>query len=175
MSADPISRPFPVTADSLQDLLGVSDIEVWKYGQALRKLGEEYGCSNIRFIRLVDLLQQRDLTEPLTEAEYLRDAPRFRDELYQTYIPDDFDVDTHITIEKDALLTYRGYLKFLEVDLEESNGSDVENSSRAQKKKNLEIVAKTMIQRGKVCKSPRDGMIEVVAGRPPGKDIALHI
>ncbi|MCJ1248508.1 hypothetical protein MMC30_005726 [Trapelia coarctata] len=140
-----------IVSDGLMynDLLGVSDLEIWKYGQALRKLGEEHGCSNIRFIRLVDLLNQRDLTEPLTEAEYLRDAPRFRDELYRTYIPENFDVDTHIANEKDALLTYRGYLKFLEIDLEENNGPDVENMSRAQRKTKLENVAKMMIQRGK--------------------------
>lgn len=136
----------------------MSDLEVWKYGQALRKLGEEHGCSNIRFIRLGDLLNQEDLSEPLSEVEYLRDAPRFRDDLYRTYIPEDFDVDTYIANEKDAVLTYRGYLKFLEVDLEENNMHNIENLSRAQRKKSLEIVAKMMIQRGKVslnCKHPK--------------------
>jgi pyoverdine/dityrosine biosynthesis protein Dit1 len=128
----------------------VTDLEVWKYGQALRKLGEEHGCNNIRFIRLVDLLGRRDLGEPLSEADYLRDAPRFRDELYKTYIPDKFDVNTYIANEKDALVTYRGYLKFLELDLEENSGPEFENMTKAERKKNLENVAKMMIQRGKV-------------------------
>jgi len=175
--AVPIPYPLPITADIFQDLLGVSDLEVWRYGQAVRKLGKEHGCSNIKFIRLVDLLQQRDLTEPLSEVEYLRAAPRFRDELYRTYIPHNFDVDTYIANEKDALLTYRGYLKFLEIDLEESNGPSCENMSKAQKKKSLENVAKMMIQRGKVstkCRGPRTGMAEVVAGRPPADYVALN-
>jgi len=128
----------------------VSDLEVWKYGQALRELGEERRCNNIRFIRLIDLLGQRDLSEPLSEADYLRDAPRFRDELYKTYMPDNFDVGTYIAGEKDAFLTYRGYLKFLELDLEENNGLKFENMTKAEKKKSLENVAKMMIQRGKV-------------------------
>lgn len=128
----------------------MTDLEVWKYGQALRKVGEEHECNNIRFIRLVDLLGRRDLGEPLSEADYLRDAPRFRDELYKTYIPDNFDVNTYIADEKDALVTYRGYLKFLELDLEENSGPDFENMTKAERKKNLENVAKMMIQRGKV-------------------------
>ena len=137
------------TDHNIQDLLGISDQEVWNYGQALRKRAGDIGCRNIRFIRLVDLLQDRTLAEPLSESDYIRDAPTIRDEIYRRYIPQNFDVDAHIAGDRDAMLTYCGYLKFLEVDLEK--GSSIPGSmTKAQAKKCQEQIAKNMIRRGKV-------------------------
>jgi pyoverdine/dityrosine biosynthesis protein Dit1 len=137
-------------ADPFQDILGVSDLEVWNYGQCLRKLAERLDCRCIRFIRLVELLGRDVLVEPLSEEEYLRDAPTFREKIYETFLPQDFDVDAFIGGEKDATLTYRGYLKFLELDLENALVM-TGDMSKSQKKKGQEEIAKKMIRRGKVC------------------------
>ena len=142
------------TEHNLQDLLGISDQEVWRYGQALRKRAENIGCQNIRFVRLVDLLQDRSLGEPLSESDYVRDASTIRNEIYRRYMPQSFDVEAYIADDKDAMLTYRGYLKFLEVDLEK-HPSISGSMSNAQAKKCQEQVAKDMMRRGKVSDHPQ--------------------
>jgi pyoverdine/dityrosine biosynthesis protein Dit1 len=127
------------------DILGVSDLEVWRYGQALRRLAKDRECQNVKFVRLADLLG-REYSEPLNEASYLREAATFRNELYDSNLPQGFDVNTFITSDPDATLTYRGYIKFLEKDLEQNTTVNTATS----KKRFHEDTAKAMMCRGKV-------------------------
>ena len=85
----------------------------------------------------------------MSESDYIRNAPAIRDAIYQKYIPKSFDVDAHIAGDRDAMLTFRGYLKFLEVDLEKDSSTSG-SISKTQAKKCQEQVAKDMIRRGKV-------------------------
>ncbi len=112
-------------------------------------MAKEFECNNLNFVRLRDLIDQEDISEPLHEEGYLRDAPNFRDGLYKRYLPENFDPDTQIANDADTTLTYRGYIKFLETDLA-NNGPESEQKSKAQHKKFREDVAKSMIGRGKV-------------------------
>lgn len=132
-----------------QDLLGVSDQEVWRYGQALRQMAKDFECNNLNFVRLRDLIDQEGINEPLSEEAYLKDAPSFRDGLYKQYLPENFDPEVQIANDADMTLTYRGYIKFLETDLANSN-PESEQKSKAQHKRYREEVAKSMIGRGKV-------------------------
>ncbi|PGH06165.1 hypothetical protein GX51_02553 [Blastomyces parvus] len=140
-----------IVSDGLMynDLLGISDKEVWAYGQALRKLAVDTGCSNISFVRLVHLLGEVEMGEPLSEEEYLKDASWFRTQLYERNIPENFDVSTFISSDPDTTLTYRGYIKFLEKDLDHDNGMDDASVSKRQIKKRHEATAKSMITRGR--------------------------
>ncbi|MCJ1248313.1 hypothetical protein MMC30_005530 [Trapelia coarctata] len=139
-----------IVSDGLMynDLLGVSDQEVWRYGQALRQLARDCNCDHVSFVRLRDLIQGENLGEPLSEEAYLRDAPRFRAELNRQYLPEGFDPDVQISKDADTMLTYRGYIKFLEIDLATA-GQESKSVSKSQLKKNHEKVAKQMIVRGK--------------------------
>ena len=112
-------------------------------------MGKDFECNNLNFVRLRDLIDQEDISEPLDEDAYLRDAHSFRDGLHKRYLPENFDSDTQIAADADTTLTYRGYIKFLETDLA-NNGPESEQKSKAQHKKFREDVAKSMIGRGKV-------------------------
>ncbi|KAL8641518.1 MAG: hypothetical protein Q9228_001681 [Teloschistes exilis] len=136
-----------IVSDGLMysDILGISDLEVWRYGQALRKMARDHRCDHVKFLRLRNLLGTEDIAEPITEEEYLRDAPQFRDDLLERYLPKNFDVDAQIAKDASTTLTYRGYIKFLETDL----ATQGEWETKAQMKKQCEAVARKMIVRGK--------------------------
>ncbi|EDN04080.1 predicted protein [Histoplasma mississippiense (nom. inval.)] len=128
---------------------GISDKEVWAYGQAVRKLAVDTGCSNINFVRLVHLLGEVEMGEPLSEKQYLKDASWFRTQLYERNIPDNFDVSKLISNDPDTTLTYRGYIKFLEKDLDNDASPGDSSVSKRQIKKSHEATARNMIARGR--------------------------
>lgn len=129
--------------NGLVDILGVSDLEVWRYGQHLRQIAKENDCRCIRFSRICDLIGTEYESESLTEAMYLEKAHEFRS-LLEANGPVDFDVVDAIANDPDILRTYRGYRKFLETDL--SRGG----RSKSQQGRQIGEVAKAMITRGKV-------------------------
>lgn len=143
-----------IVSDGLMysDILGISDLEVWRYGQALRKMARDYKLDHVKFLRLRNLLGGGGSVEPITEEEYLKHAPEFRTEIITKYLPENFDPDLYITKDADTTLTYRGYIKFLETDLANHNWGE-ETKTKAQIKKLHEEVAKKMIVRGKVKRS----------------------
>ena len=108
-------------------------------------MAKENDCVNIAFYRLKSLLDL-DPAVPLTEEIYLEQAPRYRQLLVDRYSSPGFDADQFIKASKDALLTYRGYIKFLEKDLEH----DPVLAASSNRKKESEKIAKAMIVRGKV-------------------------
>ncbi|EFQ99065.1 hypothetical protein MGYG_02078 [Nannizzia gypsea CBS 118893] len=127
---------------------GVSDEEVWRYGQALRQLAREQSCDNIGFSRLSDLLNDDTLPEPLSEAEYVKYAPRFREQTLQRYLPRDFDVVKAITNDPDINSTYCGYVKFLNLELADTLLKD-QKMTTTHKIRCCKQVARHMITRGK--------------------------
>ncbi|KAL8715430.1 MAG: hypothetical protein Q9220_000764 [cf. Caloplaca sp. 1 TL-2023] len=135
-----------IVSDGLvyNDILGVSDAEVWRYGQALRNMAKDNGCDRVNFLRLRNLLGEANDSEPQTEEEYLTDAPHFRSSIIERYLPQSYDPEVHIAKDPDATLTYRGYIKFLETDLA-SRPVEGEPKSKAQLKKIYEEIAKKMM------------------------------
>lgn len=131
------------------DLLGVSDRDVWIYGQTLRNISESSGFNHIRFVPLRDLLGVLDLSEPVSEETYVAQAQNFRDKMSQLYTPAGFDIRQEISKNEDAAATYRGYIKFLSKDLANTKTYETKISKNAIKKRN-EVVARKMMTRGKV-------------------------
>ena len=109
-------------------------------------MAEKFGCDHVTFLHPKVLLDI-DLEEPLAEDVYLQQAPRYRNLLVERYTPQGFDADQFIKESNDATLTYRGYIKFLEKDLE----NDPVLTASKTRKKETEKIAKAMIGRGKVC------------------------
>ena len=144
--------PFSLTEARLihisPDLLGVSDEEVWEYGEAVRQLAHDNNCTHIRFARIRDLLGMSSNTKEGKER-YLERVSEYRKQLTRANIAEDFDVSALIASDPDTAMTYRGYVKFLEKDLEFTDAYE-RNVSSSQIKKRNERVAKQMIGRGKV-------------------------
>ncbi|KAF2968322.1 hypothetical protein GQX73_g5263 [Xylaria multiplex] len=125
------------------DILGVSDQEVWRYGQELRKMAEKNGCHCIRFARICDLVGAEHNSEALDEELYLAKVSEYRS-LLEANTPSGFDVLDAITNDPDISKTYKGYKKFLM-----SERDDRANRSRSQTERENSGIAKAMIVRGK--------------------------
>ncbi|KAH7305838.1 putative pyoverdine/dityrosine biosynthesis protein [Stachybotrys elegans] len=127
------------------DLLAVPDKDVWAYGEALRAMAQSKGLSCISFSRLRDLVSI-PLPDELDEMTYTANASNFRRALLNTFSRPNWDWKETIKSE-DVCLTYRGYIKFLETDLEEVFPQG-EDRSKSKYKRGIEYIAKQMIARG---------------------------
>ncbi|RYC56733.1 hypothetical protein CHU98_g9468 [Xylaria longipes] len=125
------------------DILGVSDEEVWQYGQHLRKMAENNDCHYIRFSRICDLVGAGHESDDLDEALYLARVSDYRN-LLEVNTPSGFDVLDAIANDPDISKTYKGYKKFLI-----SERDDRTNRSRSQTERENSGIAKAMIVRGK--------------------------
>ncbi|KAK3689021.1 Pyoverdine/dityrosine biosynthesis protein-domain-containing protein [Podospora appendiculata] len=128
------------------DLLTVPDRDVWAYGQALRALTIEKEFKHIKFSRLNDLLQT-DIPGELDEIAYIANATNFRRALLNKFSRPDWDPSEEIKRSEDTCLTYRGYIKFLETDLENVYPVGPVRS-KSKFKRGIELVAKQMLTRG---------------------------
>ncbi|KAF4635648.1 hypothetical protein G7Y89_g2448 [Cudoniella acicularis] len=157
-----------IASDGLvyNDLLRVSDDDVWSYGEALRQMAREKKHANIKFMRLSDLLDG-DISHhnPIAlihsahfknsehdRATYLTHASCQRRELVARFTPFGFDAKKAIKDNKDTCLTYRGYLRFLKKDLQNMEelklGQDGSPLSANKHAKVIEAIAQAMISRG---------------------------
>ncbi|KAG6354455.1 hypothetical protein INS49_004472 [Diaporthe citri] len=128
------------------DLLGVPDRNVWAYGEALRAMSAAKEFNNIKFNRLKDLVHV-DVPDEMDEITYVTNATNFRLALLNSFSKRDYDVDLKIADHEDTCLTYRGYLKFLETDLQ-TIYPITEERSKKKYKKGLGYIAKQMLFRG---------------------------
>lgn len=130
------------------DLLGVPDSSVWAYGEALRSMAAEKGFKHIQFSRLKDLAKI-NVPNELDQIKYISNATNFRHALLSQFGSPKYDVSSKIHEDEDTCLTYRGYIKFLTLDLQDVYpvGSKM---SKSQYKKGVEYVAKQMLFRGDV-------------------------
>lgn len=145
-----------VISDGLvyNDLLCIPDQDVWAYGQALRAMAVEKAFTHVDFSRLRDL-SDLPLPEKLEEIIYVANATNFRRHLLNKWGRDDIDIEHEIATKPDTLMTYRGYCRFLESDLQHvfpsgSGRVSPNSSTRSIKlyKKNIKFLAKEMLIRG---------------------------
>ncbi|KAI1651071.1 Pyoverdine/dityrosine biosynthesis protein-domain-containing protein [Daldinia loculata] len=137
-----------IVSDGLvyNDLLGVPDKDVWAYGEALRALRAKKGFRHIEFCRLKDIVNV-DVPNELDEIRYVANATNFRHALLQQFSKPGYNVSLRISEDEDTCLTYRGYIKFLETDLQ--NVYPVgEGRSKSKYKRGVEYIAKQMLTRG---------------------------
>ncbi|KAI1355328.1 Clavaminate synthase-like protein [Xylaria sp. FL0043] len=129
------------------DLLGVSDEEVWRYGQQLRLMAEQNDCRCIRFSRICDLVGAEHESERLDEAPYLAKVSEYRRKL-EANTPSGFELSDAIANDPDIATTYKGYKKFLVGERDDRN-----IRSRSQTERENSGIAKAMILRGKCNKA----------------------
>ncbi|KAL6231858.1 hypothetical protein BDW75DRAFT_247598 [Aspergillus navahoensis] len=128
------------------DLLCISDQDTWAYGEALRKMAFEKKFACIAFSRLRDLLDL-PLPDKLSEIVYVANCTEFRRLLLNRYGNPDLDIDWEIRSNLDTKLTYLGYKRFLESDLEYIFPRGRDRSSHSYKR-DCKYVAKQMLIRG---------------------------
>lgn len=135
------------------DLLGISDQETWRYGLALRAMAERKAFSHLAFSRLQDLVAVKNLPDDLVELSYVANATNFRRTLLNMHGRDgDIDIDHEIATNPDTLMTYKGYCRFMESDLQYIFGCAPKGRIRAYKR-DVKYLVKQMLIRGYVSSS----------------------
>lgn len=110
-------------------------------------MAAEKGLTNIQFARLRNLVSL-DLPDALDEMTYVANATNFRRAFLNTFSEPGWDWSV-VSKNPDVCMTYRGYLKFLQTDLETVYpiGDD---RTKSKFKRGLEYIAKEMMSRGDV-------------------------
>ncbi|KAL9041621.1 MAG: hypothetical protein Q9180_001158 [Flavoplaca navasiana] len=136
-----------IVSDGLvyNDMLGVSDQEVWRYGQALRQMAKDCMCHNVCFARLGDLLGPGKLPEPTSEEVYVEHASQTRAEIVRRFLPRGFDPTEAIAKDPDMNHTYCGYARFMATEL----ANTVQEMPSKLRRRHCKDVAKGMMVRGK--------------------------
>ncbi|KUJ17584.1 uncharacterized protein LY89DRAFT_747245 [Mollisia scopiformis] len=137
-----------VTSDGLvyNDLVGISDEEVYEYGAALRRMSEEQGYHNIDFFRIMNLLGITDQIV-MTKEEYLSTCGQTREALVERFLDPTFIAAEAIEKDRDMNLTYCGYIKFLTKDLKHSPVTQGIVGGHAYRRA-VKQIAQEMITRG---------------------------
>ncbi|KAI9809386.1 MAG: hypothetical protein M1827_006898 [Pycnora praestabilis] len=146
----PGGAKITIVSDGLMynDILGVSDKEVWEYSQAVRRIASEHQLTHICFSRVRDLINLDEAEGELTKEQWLSNVPLYRSKLYDEHISKSFDASKLVAKDPDAAMTYRGYIKFLEKDLEYTEAYERDVAASQIKRRN-EGIAKQMMGRGK--------------------------
>jgi pyoverdine/dityrosine biosynthesis protein Dit1 len=108
----------------------------------------ENGFDNISFARLRDLLNY-SVPEKMSEIVYVANCTTFRRLLLNRFGKEDIDIDYEIATNPDTKLTYLGYKRFLESDLQYIYPRG-ENRSAHSYKRDCKYLAKQMLIRGYV-------------------------
>ncbi|KAJ5207114.1 hypothetical protein N7491_002254 [Penicillium cf. griseofulvum] len=125
---------------------GISDEEVWEYGNRLRKIALEKGYACIQFHRIMNMLGLYTGAH-ISKPDYVKLCGLSRAELHRQCGRPGFDVDKFLKSDEDYLRTYNGYDKFMKVDLKFSPVTK-DCAGPKQYKKRIKIIAKAMIIRG---------------------------
>ncbi|KAL2158727.1 hypothetical protein VTH06DRAFT_4209 [Thermothelomyces fergusii] len=114
----PLGGEVHIATDGLvfDDVVGITDEDTWAYGEGLIQMAREHGLHNIKLRRVMDILgYTKDKT--LDKELYLSLAPKCREEIISTYGRTEEEVRQMMKDDPDTLLTYCGFIRFLEADL----------------------------------------------------------
>lgn len=117
-------------------------------------MAERKAFSHLAFSRLQDLVAVKNLPDDLVELSYVANATNFRRTLLNVHGRDgDIDIDHEIATNPDTLMTYKGYCRFLESDLQYIFGCAPKGRKNAYKR-DIKYLVKQMLVRGYVSSSP---------------------
>lgn len=128
------------------DLLSTPDREVWAYASGLRTMVIAKGLNHIGFAHLNDIVPVPGLPANVTEVTFVANATNFRRCLLNKFARHDLDIDHEIATQKDILMMYRGYCRFLESDLRHIFPAGGERSMM-QYKRDVKFLAKQLLAR----------------------------
>ncbi|KAK1704899.1 Pyoverdine/dityrosine biosynthesis protein-domain-containing protein [Colletotrichum acutatum] len=128
------------------DLLCIPDRDTWAYGEALRAIAVKQSFNRINFSCLKELLEF-PLSERMSEIVYIANATNLRRYLLNKYGKEDLDINYEIATQPDTLMTYCGYRRFLESDLQHIFPTG-KNRSHNSYKRDIKYLAREMMIRG---------------------------
>ncbi|KAK1993655.1 pyoverdine/dityrosine biosynthesis protein [Colletotrichum falcatum] len=128
------------------DVVGISDDETWEYGATLMDMAAQKGYAGIKLLRVMDFLGLTKQDEPLTKERYMELVDESRATLEAQFGDPDKDVRAMIDTDNDTLMTYRGFIRFLETDLRNSPVAAHAKSGHKYRKVVKEIAMKMMMR-----------------------------
>ncbi|CAI7589021.1 unnamed protein product [Penicillium glandicola] len=141
------------------DLLGVSNEVTYRYTEGLHRIVDRLGLRHIRFADPFDLLDGAP-SVPVSEDEYVSRIDDLKERLFGGCS------GQKQTLDHNATLTYRGYIRFLMSDL--ATFYQKKKTSKSAIKKHSAAVARVMIERGQVFSAL------VAAASPPHVRLSIH-
>lgn len=114
----PLGAEVHIATDGLifDDVVGISDQDTWAYGEGLVAMTQEHGLHNVKLLRIMDILGHTE-GKTLDKGLYMSLAQQCRDELLSSYGRTEAEVRQMMKDDPDTLLTYCGFIRFLEADL----------------------------------------------------------
>ena len=100
----------------LVDIIGIPDEDTWAYSAALMTMAAGNGFNNIKLLRVMDLLGLMT-GQTMTREIYMSLTAASRTMLLNQYGRTEEEVREMMQTDNDTLLTYRGFIRFLETDL----------------------------------------------------------
>ncbi|EFQ36191.1 pyoverdine/dityrosine biosynthesis protein [Colletotrichum graminicola M1.001] len=128
------------------DVVGISDDETWEYGATLMDMAAQKGYTGIKLLRVMDFLGLTKEDEPLTKETYMELVAESRATLEAQFGDPDKDVRAMIDTDNDTLMTYRGFIRFLETDLRNSPVAAHAKSGHKYRKVVKEVAMKMMMR-----------------------------
>ncbi|GME38716.1 hypothetical protein GTA08_BOTSDO12991 [Neofusicoccum parvum] len=128
------------------DITWIQDEDVWIYESLLRDMAVREGFSSLRFHSMISVLDLCDESQ-ITRDVFLQLCEPTRQCLVSKYGDLDFDVEKLLETNQDYLMTYRGYVKFFEKELEHRPEIKKEPVKRRQRAI-VKGIAKKLIERG---------------------------
>jgi pyoverdine/dityrosine biosynthesis protein Dit1 len=134
------------------DVVGITDEETWSYSEHLVQITRARGYDqNIRLLRVMDILGYTAGRE-LDRELYISLAQQCRDQLMTSYGRTEEEVRAMMHEDSDTLLTYCGFIRFLESDLRHSKVATTAVSGQKYRKC-VKKVAINMMIRAEVSKT----------------------
>ena len=144
----PMGGQVWLTTDGLvfDDVVGITNEETWQYSEHLVQITKDCGYDqNIRLLRVMDILgltAGRELDQEL----YMSLAQQSRDQLMTSYGRTEEEVREMMRDDPDTLLTYCGFIRFLEGDLRHSQVAKTATSGQKYRKCVKKVAIQMMIR-----------------------------
>jgi len=128
------------------DVVGIPDEETWAYSEHLVQITRACGYDqNIRLLRVMDILGYTAGRE-LDWELYISLAQQCRDHLMTNYGRTEEEVRAMMREDSDTLLTYCGFIRFLESDLRYSKVATTATSGQKYRKCVKKVAINMMIR-----------------------------
>ncbi|KAF2850861.1 hypothetical protein T440DRAFT_395914 [Plenodomus tracheiphilus IPT5] len=128
------------------DIVGIPDHETWAYSEYLVQITRDRGYDhNIRLLRVMDILGYTS-GQKLDWGLYISLAQRCRDHLMTSYGRTEEEVRAMMREDSDTLLTYCGFIRFLESDLRYSQVATTATSGQKYRKCVKKVAINMMIR-----------------------------
>ncbi|KAI1633315.1 Pyoverdine/dityrosine biosynthesis protein-domain-containing protein [Biscogniauxia mediterranea] len=145
----PLGGQVFIATDGLvfDDVMGIPDEDTWAYGEGLLDMAREHGLKNVKLLRVMDILGYTE-GKSLDKELYLSLSKKCREEILASYGRTEAEVRQMMKDDPDTLLTYCGFIRFLEGDLKFSpiTASSKAISGNAYRKMVKKVAIQMMIR-----------------------------